>query len=84
MDKVVHFEVPADDVSRAKKFYSEYFGWQMQDIPEMNEPIIARTPMKRWGLPADMAGAVLFLCSEQAAFVTGQTLIIDGGYTLGV
>jgi len=56
----------------------------MQDIPEFNQPVIDRTPMKRWGTPEDMAGAVLFLCSEQAGFITGQTLIIDGGYTLGV
>jgi NAD(P)-dependent dehydrogenase (short-subunit alcohol dehydrogenase family) len=31
-----------------------------------------------------MAAAVLFLCSEQASFITGQTLTLDGGYTLGV
>jgi predicted enzyme related to lactoylglutathione lyase len=36
MDKVVHFELPANDLSRAKKFYKETFGWQLQDMPEMN------------------------------------------------
>ncbi len=56
----------------------------MQDIPEFNDPIMARTPMHRWGTPAEIAGATLFLCSEQASFITGQTLTIDGGYTLGV
>jgi len=56
----------------------------MKDIPEMNQPIIDRTPLQRWGQPADIAGAALYLCSEQASFVTGQTLIVDGGYTLGV
>jgi NAD(P)-dependent dehydrogenase (short-subunit alcohol dehydrogenase family) len=56
----------------------------MQAMPEINDPIVARTPMQRWGTPADIAGAALFLCSEQAAFITGQTLVIDGGYTLGV
>lgn len=56
----------------------------LKDIPDFNDPIIKRTPLKRWGLPEDMAGAVLFLCSEQASFITGQTLVIDGGYTLGV
>lgn len=56
----------------------------MQGIPEMNEPVLQRTPLGRWGTPADIAGAVLFLCSEQASFITGQTLTIDGGYTLGV
>lgn len=33
MDKVVHFELVADDVPRAKKFYSETFGWEMTDMP---------------------------------------------------
>jgi predicted enzyme related to lactoylglutathione lyase len=36
MDKVVHFEIPFDDKSRAMKFYVQCFGWQLQDIPEMN------------------------------------------------
>jgi predicted enzyme related to lactoylglutathione lyase len=35
MDKVVHFEIPADDVERAKKFYSGNFGWKLTDMPEM-------------------------------------------------
>lgn len=56
----------------------------MKDMPEFNDPIIKRTPLKRWGSPEDMAGAVLFLCSQQASFITGQTLTLDGGYTLGV
>jgi 3-oxoacyl-[acyl-carrier protein] reductase len=46
--------------------------------------IIARTPLKRWGRPQDIADAALFLCSRRASFVTGQTLIVDGGYTLGI
>lgn len=37
------------------------------------------TPLGRVGLPVDVANAVLFLCSEQAAFITGQTLGVDGG-----
>ena len=54
----------------------------MKQIPEYNEPIMARTPLKRWGQPADIAGAVLFLASQQASFITGQTLLVDGGYSL--
>ena len=42
MDKVVHFEIPTDDLARAKKFYQDTFGWQLQDMPEMNY-VIART-----------------------------------------
>ena len=42
--------------------------------------ILARTPMGRWGEPVDIGGAVVFLCSEAARFVTGTILPIDGGY----
>ncbi|MDH0337020.1 SDR family oxidoreductase [Metapseudomonas otitidis] len=44
---------------------------------------IARSvPLGRLGEPADIAGAMLFLASEQAAYITGQTLVVDGGATL--
>jgi len=36
MDKVQHFEIPADDMERAKKFYGEAFGWKLADVPQMN------------------------------------------------
>jgi hypothetical protein len=35
MEKVQHFEIPADDMARAKKFYSLVFGWKIQDVPGM-------------------------------------------------
>lgn len=53
----------------------------MKDIPDMNDPIMLRTPLKRWGTPEDIAGSALFLASEQASFITGQTIIVDGGYS---
>lgn len=56
----------------------------VKDTPAMSDPVVARTPLKRWAKPDEMAEAVLFLCSEQASFITGQTLTIDGGYTLGI
>lgn len=45
-------------------------------------PIVERTPMKRWGTPEDVAPAVLFLASTAARFITGQTLAVDGGYSI--
>ena len=46
-----------------------------------SEAIVARTPFGRWGKPDDIGGAVVFLCSEGAGFITGTVLPIDGGYT---
>lgn len=42
--KVVHFEIPADDVGRAKKFYSEAFSWRMDDVPGMDYTILGTAP----------------------------------------
>jgi uncharacterized protein len=36
MDKVVHFEIPFDNKQRAMKFYTDSFGWQLSDMPQMN------------------------------------------------
>ena len=52
----------------------------LQRDPARSDPIIARTPLKRWGTPQDVAGAALFLASPAAAFVTGVVLPVDGGY----
>jgi NAD(P)-dependent dehydrogenase (short-subunit alcohol dehydrogenase family) len=51
------------------------FDWT---VPHME----AKTPLGRIGTPDDVAAVVVFLCSEQARFVTGQNLVVDGGMTL--
>ena len=53
-----------------------------QDDPGRSDPIVARTPMRRWGEPTDVAGPILFLLSEPARFVTGVLLPVDGGYSV--
>lgn len=52
----------------------------LQEDPVRSGAILARTPAGRWGTPADLAGAVIFLCSPAAAFITGTILPVDGGY----
>ena len=51
--------------------------------PELYGPLLQRIPLGRLGQPEDLAGALVFLASPAAAFITGQTLYIDGGYTAG-
>jgi 2-deoxy-D-gluconate 3-dehydrogenase len=47
--------------------------------PEYNNYIINRTPAGRWGLPEDFRGAVVFLASQASNFVTGTSIVVDGG-----
>ncbi|WP_323844490.1 SDR family NAD(P)-dependent oxidoreductase [Microbulbifer magnicolonia] len=52
---------------------------QAQD-PELNEAVMAATPMKRGGKPIEVAYGCLFLASDESSYITGAELVIDGGY----
>ena len=52
----------------------------LRDDPARTAAILGRTPLGRWGKPADIAGPALFLASPMAAFITGAVLPVDGGY----
>jgi 3-oxoacyl-[acyl-carrier protein] reductase len=57
----------------------------LETVPErVREEMIKQIPLGRFGQPEDIAAAHVFFCSEDAAFVTGQVLFIDGGMTTGV
>ncbi|WP_116366514.1 SDR family NAD(P)-dependent oxidoreductase [Parahaliea mediterranea] len=52
------------------------------DDEAIHDAVCQRTPQQRWGDPAEIASAVLFLASAEASFVNGHTLVVDGGYSI--
>jgi 2-deoxy-D-gluconate 3-dehydrogenase len=53
-----------------------------EQIPGLQERVVARTPAGRWGEPSDFAGVAVFLASAASDFVTGTAIPIDGGYSV--
>jgi NAD(P)-dependent dehydrogenase (short-subunit alcohol dehydrogenase family) len=66
----------------APGFIKTKFSRALWDNEDINQRIIDHTPAARMGEPEEIAGAALFLASDESSFMTGQTLIIDGGVTL--
>jgi len=54
----------------------------IRDDPERFNFINTRTPMGRWGYLPEMEGIVIFLAAPASDFITGQTIYIDGGWTI--
>jgi gluconate 5-dehydrogenase len=55
----------------------------MYEDPEWVEYLVERIPVKRPGMPSDLDGAIVFLASEASRYITGQTLLVDGGISVG-
>jgi len=67
--------------------YFEGGSWDekiQQDEKRVDEIIKSTVPMNRFATPQEIADSAVFLCSDRASFVTGTTLVVDGGQTVGV
>jgi len=66
---------------RANVVAPGYVSTQLTNVlpDEAKDAMLAATPLGRLGDPADIAGAVRFLCSDDASFITGEVLLVDGG-----
>jgi predicted enzyme related to lactoylglutathione lyase len=53
MDKVVHFEIPVEELERAQKFYKNVFGWKMESLPGMEYIMIRTSEVDEKGMPKE-------------------------------
>lgn len=74
--KVVHFEIPFDDGQRARSFYRDVFGWQLQEIPEMDYTMVESGPSGEQGPtePGYIGGGMLERSTSPAP---GPVIVID-------
>ena len=65
-----------------------YFETEMNRALIDNKPfydwVVGRTPMRRWGTPQELAGAAVYLASDASSFMTGQTIYVDGGFSVSM
>ena len=76
MDKVVHFEIPAANVDRARKFYADTFGWQISSVPQMAYHMVSTTEVGPDFRPKE-PGAINGGLMERNATIQSPVLVID-------
>ena len=69
---------------RANVVAPGYVSTRLTDViaDDLKEQMLAATPLGRFGDPEDVAAAVRFLCSDEASFITGEVLLVDGGLAM--
>ena len=76
MGGVVHFEIPADDPKRARKFYQEALGWRIEAVPGMDYSMVITTDMDDDGQPA-AAGAINGGMMRREGQITNPVVTVD-------
>ena len=66
-------------MDRLARFTKTDFSRALWENPEIEKMISAKIPKGRLANPEDIVGAVLFLCSDDSAYITGETIYVDGG-----
>lgn len=75
-DKVVHFEIPADDLDRARAFYQDAFGWTINAIPELRYNIVETTPIDNETNTPTEPGAINGGMMQREAPISGPVITI--------
>ena len=74
--RVVHFEIPFDDAERARGFYKDLFGWQIQEMPGMDYTIVSTGPSGEQG-PTEAGYIGGGMLARQQAATSGPVLVVD-------
>lgn len=74
--KVVHFEIPADDVERAQGFYREAFGWTISSMPGMGYSLVGTAPTDETGTPTEPGGINGGLLPRQSP-ITAPVIVVE-------
>jgi NAD(P)-dependent dehydrogenase (short-subunit alcohol dehydrogenase family) len=85
MTKTLAFELAGNQIrvnALAPGFVDTKFAAAVLKNDALLEEVLRRPPMRRYGQPDEIAGAALFLASDAASYLTGQTIAIDGGMTI--
>lgn len=85
MTKTLAYELAGDNVrvnAIAPGFVDTKFASAVLKNDALVNEVIKQTPMRRYGQPHEIAGAAVYLASDSASYLTGQTLVIDGGMTI--
>jgi predicted enzyme related to lactoylglutathione lyase len=76
LDKVVHFEKPADNFERATKFYKEIFSWKITSVPEMNYTLLGTVEVDQNNMPKE-SGAINGGLMERSFGIKGPVITIN-------
>ena len=76
MDKIVHFEIPADDIPRAKEFYGSIFDWKLEDMEGMDYTTVQTTPVDEQQRPTE-PGAINGGMMKRAADTPSPVITVN-------
>jgi NAD(P)-dependent dehydrogenase (short-subunit alcohol dehydrogenase family) len=79
MNTYGRIDIVINNAARSFMLTKTAFSQPLWENPEVEQMVAAKIPKRRLGEPEDIVGALLFLCSEDSRYITGQTLYVDGG-----